>query len=197
MKPVTRKSQSGEVCDHLGIGSCTCNLVEKRHKRPHKDQWAPDGRFAGGGTHGKQIGRKKKVKIGEGIRTHRAGGVGGVGAYSLNGYTSAPCVRSWRAAGCAWGSRWAGAAGRAGVGVVPIPAPSAGPRPRRAATAQGRLRYGWWVRHHVKPRKRPFHPLHRMTPFNSASIRHQRVTVVWRHGEKTVFYDEQLGATSS
>ena len=66
MEPFAGKSQGGEMCHHLSFGSCTCNLVEKGQKRPHKDQWAPDGRFAGGGTHGKRIGRNKKVKIGEG-----------------------------------------------------------------------------------------------------------------------------------
>ena len=42
----------------------------------------------------------------------------------------------------------------------------------------GRLRDGWWVRHHVKPRKRPFHPVRRQTPFDAAQIRSGRVTAV-------------------
>ena len=59
----------------------------------------------------------------------------------------------------------------------------------------GRLRDGWWVRHHVKPRKRPFHPVHRQTPFDAAQIRSGRVTVVWLHGEKSVVEDDWRSGT--
>ena len=44
----------------------------------------------------------------------------------------------------------------------------------------GRLEDGWWVRHHVKARKRPFHPIHRKTPFDSGMIQSRRALVPWR-----------------
>lgn len=59
------------------------------------------------------------------------------------------------------------------------PAPGQGPPwtwrtfslPSQGQDRRGRLVDGWWVRHHVKPRKRPFHPTHKKTPPKRANGR--------------------------
>ena len=60
----------------------------------------------------------------------------------------------------------------------------------------GRLADGWWVRHHVKPRVRPFHPLHRQTPVEGSRLQNLRTVVVWCHGEKQVIQDDWRDGTS-
>ena len=158
-------------------------------KKDTKDPTKTNGHLtvdsrAGAPMGSESVETRKSRSVRENEPTAREG-LGGLGP-SLNGYTSAA------SRACDHGVRLAALGARAGPEQpeervwewFPFQLPPQG-RDR-----WGRLRYGWWVRHHVKPRKRPFHPLHRMTPFNSASIRHQRVTVVWHHGEKTVFYDD-------
>ena len=54
----------------------------------------------------------------------------------------------------------------------------------------GRLQDGWWVRHRVKPRKRPFHPLHRMTPFDGSRTESRRTVVLWCHGKRHIRTDD-------
>ena len=55
----------------------------------------------------------------------------------------------------------------------------------------GRLEDGWWVRHHdVKPRVRPFHPVHRKTHFDSGQVQSRRITVIWCHEKRVVRDDD-------
>ena len=53
-----------------------------------------------------------------------------------------------------------------------------------------RLPGGWRVRHHVRQRMRPFHPVHRRTPMDCSQIQDRRITVLWCHGERVIRDDD-------
>lgn len=59
----------------------------------------------------------------------------------------------------------------------------------------GRLVDGWWVRDHAKPRKRPFHPIHRLTPFDGSQIQNRRATVIWCHANRMIREEDWRSAT--
>ena len=48
----------------------------------------------------------------------------------------------------------------------------------------------------MKPRVRPFHPLHRQTPVEGSRLQNLRTVVVWCHGEKQVIQDDWRDGTS-
>ena len=62
--------------------------------------------------------------------------------------------------------------------------------PSRGQDRWDRLPGGWWVRHHVRPRMRPFHPIHRRTPMDCSHIQDRRITVLWCHGERVIRDDD-------
>ena len=46
------------------------------------------------------------------------------------------------------------------------------------------------MRHHVRQRVRPFHPVHRQTPFERSRVQDRRITVIWCHGERMIRDDD-------
>ena len=62
--------------------------------------------------------------------------------------------------------------------------------PSRGQDWWDRLPRGWWVRHHVRQRMRPFHPVHRRTPMDCSHIQDRRIIVLWCHGERVIRDDD-------
>ena len=53
-----------------------------------------------------------------------------------------------------------------------------------------RAKYGWVVRVHGAPRKMPFHPVHRSTPFEVEDLESQRITTIFNNEGAQVIQDQ-------
>ena len=51
-------------------------------------------------------------------------------------------------------------------------------------------KYGWMVKVHGAPRKMPFHPVHRSTPFEVEDLETQRVTTIFNEEGAQVIQDQ-------
>ena len=57
-----------------------------------------------------------------------------------------------------------------------------------------RAKYGWMVRVHGAPRKLPFHPVHRSTPFEVEDLESQRITTIFNNEGAQVIQDQWMKA---